>query len=80
MYLNVKKCYVISFTLKKNKTVNHYAIDGEELQRTTSVRDLGITFDEQLSFRQHFDSIVKKSNKLLGFITRQTKHFKKQQV
>lgn len=77
MSLNINKCCVISFTRKRNRTIFQYNIDGFELQRTHVVRDLGVDFDESLSFRFHYDRIVEKGFRLLGFITRITKGFKK---
>ena len=40
------------------------------LQRTTEMRDLGVTFDSILSFHPHINNLVASSLKLLGFIVR----------
>ncbi|KAG7309384.1 hypothetical protein JYU34_005343 [Plutella xylostella] len=77
MSLNVKKCFVVSFTNKKTKLMYSYQLSGHLLQRQSVVRDLGIYFDEQLTFRYHYENITGKANKLLGFIIRASKHFKK---
>lgn len=45
--------------------------------RTSTAKDLGIYFDEELTFKKHYDYIIGKSYRLLGFITRITKEFKK---
>lgn len=76
MYLNIDKCFVITFTNKRNGIVNEYSINGQTLERSHVVKDLGILFDDKLTFREHYHHIVKKANQLLGFIFRSTKDFK----
>lgn len=76
MSLNVDKCHVTSFTKKKNKLIYEYHIQNKQLIEKEIVRDLGVLFDSQLTFRPHIEHIVNKSNKLLGFILRSTKSFK----
>ncbi|KAL0853132.1 hypothetical protein ABMA27_012896 [Loxostege sticticalis] len=77
MSLNVDKCCAVSFTAKKTKLTYTYNILDKPLCRKETIRDLGVLFDEQLTFRPHYDQIVKKGNRLLGFIMRTTKDFKK---
>jgi hypothetical protein len=79
MDLNVNKCYVISFTRKTNRFIQTYHKRGGVLARTDTVRDLGVIFDEKLSFRPHYDYIVKRGLRLLGFLMRTSKEFKKLQ-
>lgn len=76
MYLNIEKCFVITFTNKYQQIVNDYSIDEQVLKRKYVAKDLGITFDSKLSFREHYQEIVTKANQLLGFILRSTKDFK----
>ncbi|CAF4889082.1 unnamed protein product [Pieris macdunnoughi] len=76
MYLNIDKCFVISFTNKRNKIVWNYDIDGQLVNRSDVATDLGILFDDKLSFRAHYSHITSKANHLLGFILRSTKGFK----
>ena len=73
--LNYSKCKVISFGKCKNKISFDYSIDNNILQRVSTVNDLGILFDESLSFTDHIEAICKDSMKLLGFIIRSTKDF-----
>ncbi|KAL0871637.1 hypothetical protein ABMA27_004163 [Loxostege sticticalis] len=77
MYLNIDKCCVITFTRKKNKIIHSYYIHDTLIDRKDVVRDLGVLFDEQLTFRPHYEQIIQRGNQLLGFIMRTTKHFKK---
>lgn len=77
MHLNPKKCQIISFTKRKtHKIFFDYRLCGLSLQRTSTVRDLGILFDEQLSFKEHYENITMKGLQTLGFIARSTVHFK----
>lgn len=79
MFLNVKKCFIVTFTRKTNKIVFNYKINNQSLMRRSSAKDLGVIFDEKLSFREHYDFICNKASRLLGFLLRVTKHFKKPQ-
>lgn len=76
MSLNIDKCVIISFTNKANKIDFNYSLNNVSLKRVTSVKDLGIIFDDRLTFREHYDYIVGKSSRLLGFISRSTLNFK----
>ena len=76
MSLNVKKCCVISFTKRFNKTIYNYSLDSVDLRRESIVKDLGVVFDDQLSFRSHYSHILSRGSQLLGFILRSTKEFK----
>lgn len=76
MFLNVNKCVVITFTKNIHKITFDYTIKNNVLVRKTCVKDLGVYFDDRLTFRLHYDSIVNRSSRLLGFISRITKNFK----
>ena len=77
MMLNVKKCQTITFTNKTNYVKFDYHIEGTVLNRVSVIRDLGVVFDTSLTFRDHIDSIVTKAKKMLGFIFRMSKPFRK---
>lgn len=72
LQLNVKKCSIISFTRRTDKYFQHfqYHINNSILPRSRVVKDLGILFDEKLSFSNHVRSIITRASKLLGFICR----------
>lgn len=76
MFLNIKKCCIISFTTKHNKIIYDYKLNNHILERKSVVKDLGVYFDEKLTFREHYDYIIDRGNKLLGFISRTSKSFK----
>lgn len=49
---NPEKCYIISFY--KGQVINFsYVLTGVTLQRVTEIKDLGVIFDEKLSFSSH---------------------------
>lgn len=76
MYLNVSKCFIITFTNKKAYIKNKYKLEGQVLERKTVAKDLGILFDQKLTFRDHYDHIINKAYGMLGFVVRSTKGFK----
>lgn len=75
MQLHVDKCFVMSFTNKRHKVHFDYMIEGTSLQRKSVARDLGVYFDGRLTFRDHYDFLVSKTCKTLGFVARATKEF-----
>lgn len=76
MFLNVSKCFVLTFTKNRNKIKFDYLIGNDKLSTKTSARDLGITFDTSLTFKLHINNIIAKANKMMGFIFRTTKGFR----
>lgn len=76
--LNIKKCCVISFTRKKKNNISYnYYISNESLNRVAEVRDLGVILDSKLSFNNHIEHITSKAYRMLGFILRISKDFKR---
>lgn len=73
--LNVKKCKVMSFTLNKNPIIYRYELHKNILERPPTLLDLGITFDQRLSFNIHVENILKEANKMYGFIARNSHDF-----
>lgn len=75
--LNVSKCTVVSFTRCSNRKFQlfNYHINGTPLIRSSIVRDLGILFDEKLTFNNHVQEIVLRASRSLGFICRSLKPF-----
>lgn len=73
--MNLLKCSVISYSKKKAQQIFHYNAGGAVLQRVTSVRDLGVIFDDKLSFNKHIDGVIASSYRTLGFIIRNSRAF-----
>jgi hypothetical protein len=76
MFLNVKKCFMVTFTKKINKICFTYKLNNQIIMRRSLAKDLGVIFDEKLTFKDHYDFICSKASRLLGFVLRVTKHFK----
>lgn len=76
MSLNVSKCNHIKFTKNINKVESSYLIGSGHIKEVTEIRDLGVILDSKLSFSAHYDHIIAKSFKMLGFIKRSSKKFK----
>lgn len=49
--------------------------NGQSFSRVSLLKDLGIYFDSALTFKDHINYIVSKSNSQLGFLKRNTKMF-----
>ena len=47
-----------------------YRIDNEEVQRTDSIKDLGVFFGTKLDPVNHINYVVSNAYKILGFINR----------
>lgn len=73
--LNIQKCKIISFS-RKVSYINHpYKITQNLLSRVDSVTDLGIIFDQKLTFNEQVNSLCSDVRKSLGFIIRNCQEF-----
>ena len=72
LLLNASKCKILTISRKTNANIISfiYKIDDTSLQRTESLKDLGVIFDSKFSFQQHITHITKRAYKMIGFITR----------
>lgn len=73
--LNINKCTVMSFHKKNFPIQFMYNIKGIFLGNVANFKDLGVTFDTELTFSIHIDHIVSDALKMFGFICRNTKRF-----
>jgi len=74
--LNIEKCKSVSFTHCKNLIVYNYSLDNIiVLNRAYSIKDLGVHFSSDLSFKQNLEYMLSKAYKMLGFINRHTQQF-----
>ena len=53
-----------------------YNINGHELERKESMRDLGVIYDSKLTFNEHVDHVCGKARRMMGFVMRSGKFFK----
>lgn len=73
--LNINKCSFIIFIRGESKFDVTYTINNTNLIRVYTVKDLGISLDYKLNFNNHYDNLISKANRNLGFIFRNTKDF-----
>jgi hypothetical protein len=76
MCLNTDKCYSMCFYRSRRHITYTYSINDVQLRSVSSITDLGVTLTTNLNFRDHIESVVKKSLKVLGFIKRHSSEFK----
>ncbi|KAL1448351.1 hypothetical protein WDU94_015562 [Cyamophila willieti] len=76
MQLNIAKCKIMSFHRKRNPILTNYTINNEVLERVLFMRDLGVTFQPDLTFNLHINNVRSKAVKILGFINRNSKQFR----
>ena len=74
--ISVNKCNVISFNRLKTPIQYDYKLLGANLERTFVIRDLGIMLDTKLDFHVHYQTIISKAHKMLGFVNRHCKAIK----
>jgi hypothetical protein len=70
--VNISKSVCMSYTRRRRPCTYDYSVDNVSLVRVEHVKDLGVTFDNKLTFHKHIQTIVTQSYKLLGFIFRNT--------
>ena len=71
LMFNPDKCHVL--TMGKIEDIKHthrYTIGPSELEHVFSEKDLGVTFDTDLTFEEHITSKINKANAIMGLIRR----------
>ena len=68
MSFNTDKCKVLHIGYRNEKRT--YVMDGNQLKNTDSENDLGVTITSNLKPSQQCSEVIKKANKLVGFIGR----------
>lgn len=69
------KAKVLSICKKRESILNTYVLGSTTVLRVYVFRDLGIYFDDHLSFSYHVSQIVASAVRMLGSISRLTKYF-----
>ena len=64
------KCQIICVTRKRNIIEFDYKMNGVVLERTNSIKDLGVDISSTLVWDDHINRVVAKCNKKLGMIKR----------
>ena len=65
---DIGKCKVIHYS--KDNPENEYSMIALPLSTDTSEKDLGVTFDTSLKFRQHIGNMIAKANSRVGLVKR----------
>ena len=73
MFLNAGKCLIITYTRKMNFLNYDYCLNNTQLNRVDKCKDLGVHLQSNLKFNDHFEYIVNRAYKILGFIIRNSK-------
>lgn len=73
--VNLTKCKVITFTLKRHPIKYEYTIEDEVIQRVEEIKDLAVILDSKLSMNAHNEYICNKSKSSLQFVRRQSHIF-----
>lgn len=76
MEFNPMKCHAMTFTRKWHPIQFEYQLGPHEITRSTTMKDLGVTFDRKLTFNDHITNVAKESYRRLGFVMRNSKDFK----
>ena len=76
LHFNSNKCNVLHAGTKNE--CNSYVLNGvDKINVCTEEKDLGVIFDNKLSFEAHIQSTIKKANSVLGIIKRAFSHLDK---
>ena len=73
--LCIEKCVVVSFTRARLPVSHSYRINGQLLQKQREIRDLGVLLDTKLTFKTHYEDIIKRANRTLGLLFTMTREF-----
>lgn len=76
LFLNLEKCVAITYTRNKSFVCHSYLVNNTQLKTVSEIKDLGVIMDSKLLFKFHIEKIINESNKMLGFIKRNTKYFR----
>lgn len=74
--LSINKCSAISFHRKRKPIIFDYRISDTVLQRITQVKDLGVTLDQEMTFKPHYNDVIARANRQLGFIFKISEDFR----
>jgi hypothetical protein len=72
---NFSKCSVITFSRKRVPLIFNYSMSNIHLVRLNKIRDLGVTLDSELIFKDHIFDTASKAAQMLGFILRTSRVF-----
>ena len=77
MKLNITKCKIVSYGRHVDKNCEYHIKEKNQitpLDHEESYQDLGVTFDEKLTFQDHIHGEIHKAYAMLGIIKRNFKY------
>ena len=73
---NIDKCKIIIFSNKEKTTEITRIIKNKKIECVSTIKDLGIIFDNRMTFNYHIDHVLAKARKRLYLLKKQTYSFK----
>lgn len=73
--LNIGKCFTVTYSNKLSAINFNYKLNNTVIERSMTMKDLGITFDSKLSFGCHIEQIRTDALRMWGYILRNSKGF-----
>ena len=74
MYLNAEKWSGITYTRKVKVFKFDYSLNKASLTRLSKCKDLKVEFQSNLRFSDHYNSVINKAYRALGFVIRNSTH------
>lgn len=80
MEFNTAKCIQMTFGRMRRPIEFQYRLGQDRITRVVSIKDLGVTFDQQLTFHDHIVTLTKECYQRLGFVLRNSRDFRNMEV
>ncbi|KAF9813309.1 hypothetical protein SFRURICE_015791, partial [Spodoptera frugiperda] len=80
MEFNLSKCRVVTFGRMRRPINTDYKLGDSIIERAFNIKDLGVTFDQKLTFHDHMVAVARDSFRRLGFVLRNARDFHSQHV
>ena len=74
MEFNLNKCEHLPITNKKSSISYDYQLCGQTIQKVSSVKYLGVTFDQHLTWKAHINNLCSRANLTKAFLQRNISH------
>lgn len=64
MVLNICKCQIFSFSRKHIDMIFGYELNNIQIPRSNAFKDLGVTFNRDISFDPHINNIINGASRM----------------
>lgn len=78
--LNRRKTKHLSYTRLTNNNNHNFTLNAITIAKEEKIKDLGIIFDNKLTFKEHIATTIVRVNQLIGFIYRRHKELKDKKI